>query len=509
MTKSEQESLDSSESNSSKEEEKKSNHKQKKSKTKSKKKKIKSSKTNKKEKSVTKEYEDSENESNSDIHENRYYTKKNFKYKRLYPEKKNQNFINKKADKIYISYHLYFLPKMIEYFKKKSKHFLKDIQRKTGCENLYIDSEKELPDLIGKVISISDKRMSRKQDAFYYLMDLYEDYLKEYETKNKKWQSLIILIPEALVSLFIGYKGRNVKNLMKSFRTKIIVNQPVQNFPFRCVEIDGYLQDIKDTCIECFYSLQNLARKSKVQHLKVNPKTPNIISLNTIAKFIINEKILLANNKQFEKFLNELENELNIKIKIYRDYKLKFVKENEKILQIKGPFPKVQKASSVIISKIKEYTETDFSINFDKIFMIIPTTLVNKIIGIGGCMIREIAAKSAGAQIKILSSKYKDRKNKLDQCPLSIAGSLANKQDAVSIILEKIEIFKGGGPMLTSGKDLGANSVAQYKNSIQAKQTEEGLLVKRNYSQTELDEQNNKKSKILKFRRNNEWKNNK
>lgn len=53
-----------------------------------------------------------------------------------------------------------------------------------------------------------------------------------------------------------------------------------------------------------------------------------------------------------------------------------------------------------------------------------------------GSMIREMAARSCGAQIKILSSKEQERL--LQDCVVTIAGSLANKQDAACIILEKI-----------------------------------------------------------------------
>jgi KH domain len=51
-------------------------------------------------------------------------------------------------------------------------------------------------------------------------------------------------------------------------------------------------------------------------------------------------------------------------------------------------------------------------------------------------MVREIAARSCGAQIKILSSRESEKQ--LQDCIVTIAGTLANKQDAACIILEKI-----------------------------------------------------------------------
>lgn len=55
-------------------------------------------------------------------------------------------------------------------------------------------------------------------------------------------------------------------------------------------------------------------------------------------------------------------------------------------------------------------------------------------------MVRKIAARSCGAQIKILSSREQEREKQ--DCIVTIAGSLANKQDAICIILEELEFFR-------------------------------------------------------------------
>ena len=72
--------------------------------------------------------------------------------------------------------------------------------------------------------------------------------------------------------------------------------------------------------------------------------------------------------------------------------------------------------------------------------MLIPTNQVSKIIGTKGTMIRELAKKSMGAQIKIMSDRETEKTH--DECLVTIAGSLANRQDAACLILGKIEEFK-------------------------------------------------------------------
>ena len=75
--------------------------------------------------------------------------------------------------------------------------------------------------------------------------------------------------------------------------------------------------------------------------------------------------------------------------------------------------------------------------------MLIPNNFVTKLIGAKGGMVREIAKKSMGAQIKILSDRKSERE--LQECVVTIAGTLANRQDAACLIMEQIEKFKIGG----------------------------------------------------------------
>ena len=57
--------------------------------------------------------------------------------------------------------------------------------------------------------------------------------------------------------------------------------------------------------------------------------------------------------------------------------------------------------------------------------MLIPNNFVTKLIGAKGSMVRDIAKKSMGAQIKILSDRASERE--LQECIVTIAGSLANR----------------------------------------------------------------------------------
>ena len=62
-------------------------------------------------------------------------------------------------------------------------------------------------------------------------------------------------------------------------------------------------------------------------------------------------------------------------------------------------------------------------------------------------MIKEISLKSGGANIRIHSSKDIDKD--LPEIVVTIDGSFDQKNDAVCLITEQIELFKNGGPVRT------------------------------------------------------------
>ena len=57
--------------------------------------------------------------------------------------------------------------------------------------------------------------------------------------KDNQNISLLILIPEGMVSLIIGAKGKQINSMMNLSNTEIVVNQPILNMINRTVKIDG------------------------------------------------------------------------------------------------------------------------------------------------------------------------------------------------------------------------------------------------------------------------------
>lgn len=60
--------------------------------------------------------------------------------------------------------------------------------------------------------------------------------------KHKKFgdeTTILIMIPEGMVSLIIGSKGRQIKIFTQDSGTDIVVNQPIHRMSQRTVKIDG------------------------------------------------------------------------------------------------------------------------------------------------------------------------------------------------------------------------------------------------------------------------------
>lgn len=114
-----------------------------------------------------------------------------------------------------------------------------------------------------------------------------------------------------------------------------------------------------------------------------------------------------------------------------------------------GSLQDIQEAINEFCKRLEEYYES-VKKNFKNypLAILIPSNLVTKIIGAGGCMIKEISQKSRGANIRIHSSKDSDRD--LAEIVVTIEGSLQSKYEATCMIIEQIELFKNGGPVRKS-----------------------------------------------------------
>ena len=131
-----------------------------------------------------------------------------------------------------------------------------------------------------------------------------------------------------------------------------------------------------------------------------------------------------------------------------KDDNNRILKSYQSICSMKGSLKDIQKGIKELCKRLDEYYKS-ISKEFSRypFNVVIPANYVTKIIGAGGCMVKNIAQHANGAQIKINS--VKDSKSSIREVSVAINGTLEGKYRAAHLIIEQVEIFKYGGPVNT------------------------------------------------------------
>ena len=90
---------------------------------------------------------------------------------------------------------------------------LEQIIKQNGCDDIFIDEKEIIPDLAGKILVIKSKYLEQKVDAYLSIMRRIED------------SETLLFIPQQLVSMVIGTKGRTINGIKRDIGCEIFVNQ--------------------------------------------------------------------------------------------------------------------------------------------------------------------------------------------------------------------------------------------------------------------------------------------
>jgi len=135
-----------------------------------------------------------------------------------------------------------FLSKSIEN-SLSTNGILKKIEDQIGELKMYFEYEFTIPDLNGCVLHIKSEEIKKKRDATQNLLEfIVKNNLDEPEEEGKKQTdriSVLIMVPNGLISMIIGTKGRQISNLIKDSGANIVVNQPIYKMMHRTVAISG------------------------------------------------------------------------------------------------------------------------------------------------------------------------------------------------------------------------------------------------------------------------------
>ena len=171
-----------------------------------------------------------------------------------------------------------------------SNGIFRKIQEEVGEIELFFDYNYTVPDLVGNLLHIKGEDIKKKKDATVILLDYLMknnlDNLNEEEEKKPSDKiGVLLFVPNGLVSMIIGTKGRQISNLIKDSGANIVVNQPIYKMIYRTVNIKGKSSNVANAIL----SIQSIMeeRYYEVAKVEVEVKPLNTMTTNTQVKFYL------------------------------------------------------------------------------------------------------------------------------------------------------------------------------------------------------------------------------
>lgn len=332
-----------------------------------------------------------------------------------------------------------------------SNKIMDSITAQIGGITMEFDNKIKIPEYNGCLLRIKGNDIKKKRDATQQLLEFIVNNDLDHPNEPKKTEkiAIIIMIPNGLVSMIIGTRGKQISNLINESKASIIINQPIYKMTYRTVTISGYPESIANGIM----SIQKIMeeRYNEVQKIEFESPPLNVTTTQTTVKIILNESIIdyISNPpKRRPSIKDELQKNYEVSLSISQDKKNRQIERKDYICTLKGTIEHVQKGIIYLSDKIKN----DIKSTYDgkesyQLKILINKVFVTKLIGAQGCMIQEIANFAKGASIKIMSSKNEEKKGSFHDIPLCVAGNFMSVQDATCIIIEQMECFKNGGPV--------------------------------------------------------------
>lgn len=169
-----------------------------------------------------------------------------------------------------------------------SNGIFRKIQEQVGEIELFFDYNFTIPDLVGYLLHIKGEDIKKKKDATLSLLDyLMKNNLEYFNEEEERRQSdkigVLLFVPNGLVSMIIGTKGRQISNLIKNSGANIVVNQPIYKMVHRTVNIKGKSTNVA----EAILSIQSIMeeRYYEVSKIEVEVRPLNTTITTTQVKY--------------------------------------------------------------------------------------------------------------------------------------------------------------------------------------------------------------------------------
>jgi transcription antitermination factor NusA-like protein len=324
-----------------------------------------------------------------------------------------------------------------------------DIIKSTGIDSIHMDSKISVPEVPGQAMIIESRDIRNREMALRHVLENIERIDSNFKGKDFRGEiEVMTFIPEGLVALAIGHKGKLIHQIGEDTGVKMVINQRVVGMTFRSTFARGIPKQLARAVTIMYNTLEEQAYLIKDWD-KIRTQSISREDIKLTAKFIVETDccgFIIGKNGNFTKYL---ESSLGIYMRCDRDSENRILKPYQSICAMRGTLKDIQKGIKELCKRLEEYYKS-VDKNFQRypFNLVIPANYVTKIIGAGGCMVKNIAQLANGAQIKINSEK--DSKKSIREVTVAINGSLEGKYKAAHLIIEQVEIFKNGGPVSKS-----------------------------------------------------------
>ncbi len=154
-----------------------------------------------------------------------------------------------------------------------------------GDVKLHFDYDFTIPDIAGCVLNIKGEDIKKKKEATQQILEYIMKYGPDDDQDEPKKQSeitILVMVPNGLISMIIGTKGRQISNLIKESKANIVVNQPIYKMLHRTINISG-----KPSCVaEAVKNIYNIMEERYYEVAKVEMECKPL-NVNTTQTHVI------------------------------------------------------------------------------------------------------------------------------------------------------------------------------------------------------------------------------
>lgn len=205
---------------------------------------------------------------------------------------------------------------------------LNDLRQQNQEVKIYFDDNIRVPEVPGKVIVFESNDLDKKCEAARNYFQLLKDY--NLDEKKDIGQSALVLVPNGLVSMIIGTKGKQIITLGKSTHTQIAVNQPVLNMLHRTISINGSPNNISNALKSIYNIMEERYFEVKNAEVLSLPMDLNITKA-TVSILLPSSCIVYINDMRSSSFLRDVKRNYGVEMTFQSDKNHRFIDRNEGI----------------------------------------------------------------------------------------------------------------------------------------------------------------------------------